>query len=27
MKKFNIIEMKIVTNCKNKDEENEIFLC
>jgi len=26
MKKFDVFEMKIVNICKNKDEENEIFL-
>jgi len=26
MKKFDIFEMKIVTDCKNKDEKKNIFL-
>jgi len=25
MKKFDVLEMKIVTDCKNKDEEKGIF--
>jgi len=25
MKKFNVIEMKMVTQCNNKDKENEFF--
>lgn len=26
MKKFNVFEMKMVTDFKNKDDENKIFL-
>jgi hypothetical protein len=26
IKKFDVFEMKMVIDCKNKDEENEIFL-